>query len=71
MATIPKQIVITIDLETAESSVEAVGFQGRGCEAATAPFEDAMGARRVRRMKPEAMQQTAKGTVRQTQRGGR
>ena len=34
-------------------SVEAEGFQGKGCEDATRPFEQALGVRAERTLKPE------------------
>lgn len=36
--------------------VEAEGFKGRGCEAATLPFETALGKRVHRQHKPEYRQ---------------
>lgn len=35
-----------------EVSVEAKGFQGRGCEAATKAIEEALGKKKERRRKP-------------------
>ena len=36
-----------------EISIEAMGFQGKGCEAATKAIEEALGERASRKLKPE------------------
>lgn len=41
-----------------EITVEAEGFQGKGCEAATAAIEEALGKPRVRTRKPDFWRQT-------------
>ena len=38
---------------TGDISVEAEGFQGKGCEAATAAIEEALGTVRNRKRKPD------------------
>lgn len=50
-----EEIVITIDVDGAPT-VEGVGFKGRACEAATRPFEEALGRVTSRKAKPEATQ---------------
>ena len=40
-----------------ELTVEALGFQGRGCEAATRALEQALGKPAQRRRKPECWRQ--------------
>ena len=42
---------------TGEIVVEAEGFQGRGCEAATQAIEEALGKPRARTRKPEFWRQ--------------
>jgi hypothetical protein len=48
-----------------EVHVEAVGFKGRKCEAATRPFETALGKRAHRQHKPE-YRQVETTAIRQT-----
>ena len=43
---------------TGEISVEAEGFQGKGCEAATKAIEDALGKPRERTRKPDSWRQS-------------
>ena len=43
---------------TGEISVEAEGFQGKGCEAATKAIEDALGKPRERTRKPDFWRQS-------------
>jgi hypothetical protein len=47
-----KQIVIEVS-PTGEIKIEAVGFNGKGCEAATKAIEDALGTVGTRKRKPE------------------
>jgi hypothetical protein len=41
-----------------DTTVEAEGFQGRGCEAATKAIEDALGRNTGRKRKPEYWNQS-------------
>ncbi len=41
-----------------ETTVEAEGFKGNGCEAATKAIEDALGKTRVRNRKPDFWRQS-------------
>ena len=43
---------------TGEITVEAEGFQGKGCEAATKAIEDALGKPRDRTRKPDFWRQS-------------
>lgn len=49
-----KEIVVRINMETGETSMEAIGWNGQGCREATRPFEDALGIVKDRTMKPVA-----------------
>ena len=58
-----KSIVVRIDLETSEATIEAIGYNGQGCRAETAPFEQALGNVTDRTMKPVAWNQNAADTI--------
>ena len=47
-----RSIIVKVS-PSGEISVEAVGFQGKGCEAATKAIEEALGKRSDRTLKPE------------------
>ena len=53
-----------------EITVEADGFQGRGCEAATKAIEEALGKTRARTRKPEYWRQAQAQQKRQQLGGG-
>ncbi|MGB8166256.1 MAG: DUF2997 domain-containing protein [Chthoniobacteraceae bacterium] len=53
----PKSIEIEI-APSGEVKIEAIGFKGKGCEAATKAIEDALGTAKSRKKKPEYHQQT-------------
>lgn len=55
-----KEIFITFD-EDGNPVVEAKGFAGQGCKAATKPFEDALGVATQTTPKPEMSQVVAQG----------
>jgi hypothetical protein len=54
---------------TGDITVEAAGFQGNGCEAATKAIEDALGKRREHTRKPDYWRQS-QGQQNQQQLGG-
>lgn len=47
-----QQIIVTISPE-GDSKIEAVGFKGGACAAATKPLEEALGVVTDRKLKPE------------------
>ncbi len=49
-----------------EIVIEAIGFKGGACEKATAAIEQALGATRAKRRKPEFLQQAAPITTQQS-----
>ena len=53
-----KSIEVTIH-STGEMEIEALGFRGGECTRATEAIEQAIGAVRTRKKKPEYFQQTA------------
>lgn len=59
-----RRIVVRVS-PIGEIQVEAEGFKGRGCEAATQAFEDALGTRIQREHKPE-FRQVETAVIRQT-----
>lgn len=52
----PKSIEIEF-AENGDVKIEAVGFKGKGCEAATKAIEEALGNVKDRKKKPEYNQQ--------------
>lgn len=38
-----KKVIVKVCLETGETSIEAVGYNGSGCKDATKDFENALG----------------------------
>jgi hypothetical protein len=57
-----KKIEITVS-PTGEVTVEAHGYQGKGCLEASKEFEQALGKITKRKMKAEAARQTARPTI--------
>jgi len=53
------EVIIT---PAGEVLIEAIGFKGGACEKATAAIEQALGAVRVKRHKPEFQQQATVST---------
>lgn len=53
-----------------EITVEAEGFQGKGCEAATKAIEDALGKSRNRTRKPDFWRQSSRRQTQQILGGG-
>jgi len=64
---ISRKILVRVS-PTGEISVEAEGFQGKGCEAATKAIEDALGKPRERTRKPDFWRQSTR-TMNQQQLG--
>ena len=46
-------------------TIEAEGFQGKGCTDATKAIEEALGSRTARTLKPEFVRQVASQSLRQ------
>ena len=55
---------------TGEMTVEAEGFQGQGCEAATKAIEEALGTPRNRQRKPDFWRQSQRGQQQRLGEGG-
>ena len=55
---------------TGEITVEAEGFQGKGCEAATAAIEEALGKSTQRTRKPDFWRQSNRQSNQQQLGGG-
>ena len=62
-----RRILVRVS-ESGDIQVEAEGFQGKGCEAATQAIEQALGKRTQRTLKPEHRQGGA--AIQQQQLGG-
>jgi hypothetical protein len=58
-----KEIEITVGLD-GTTTVEAVGFQGKGCKEATRPYEEAIGPIAADRDKPELRMPEVKEDIR-------
>ena len=58
-----KQIIVTIDLD-GNATVEAVGFNGKGCKDATKAIEEAVGTVTNVKQKPEFYRQEVQTDVR-------
>lgn len=54
-----RRIIVKVST-TGEITVEAEGFQGKGCEAATKAIEDALGKTRTRTRKPDFWRQSTR-----------
>lgn len=52
-----QQVILTISPDGTEAKIDAVGFVGSSCTAATAPLERALGVVAGRQLKPEYHQQ--------------
>lgn len=65
-----KHIVVRIDLESGDTTVEAVGYNGMGCKDATRPFEDALGVAHDRTMKPVTWSQATETAPQHLKLGG-
>lgn len=52
-----KRILVRVS-PTGETTVEAEGFHGKGCEAATKAIEDALGKPKARTRKPDFWRQS-------------
>ena len=62
-----RRILVRVS-ESGDIQVEAKGFQGKGCEAATQAIEQALGRSTGRKLKPERRQGGA--AIQQQQLGG-
>lgn len=64
-----KRILVRIGT-SGEITVEAEGFKGKGCEAATKAIEEALGKTRARTRKPDFWRQSQRADNRQRLGGG-
>jgi hypothetical protein len=61
---VSRRIIVKVS-PTGGITVEAEGFQGKGCTDATKAIEEALGSRTARTLKPEFVRQTANQPLRQ------
>lgn len=61
-----KQRILVKITAAGETTVEAEGFHGNGCEAATRAIEEALGKPRLRKRKPEFWRQQQHGSQSQS-----
>jgi hypothetical protein len=66
---VSKRILVRIGT-SGEITVEAEGFQGKGCEAATKDIEDALGKTGTRTRKPDFWRRSQRTNNRQRLGGG-
>ena len=64
-----RRIIVRVS-PTGDITVEADGFQGKGCEAATKAIEEALGKQKERTRKPDYWRQTQRRQNEQQLGGG-